>query len=51
MDFAEQLDTRCMLIQRAAGLSSAVVNRQDLNGRLLPTAKHNFQVLFSPGMF
>ena len=47
MDFPEQLDTTCMLIQRAAGFSSAVVHRWDLNGRVLPSAKNNFVVVFS----
>jgi len=45
MDFPEQLDTTCMLIQRAAGFSSAVVNRWDSKRRVLPSAKHNFQAV------
>lgn len=48
VDFPEQLDKTCMIIQRADGFSSAVVNRWDLKGRVLPSAKHNFQaVVFS----
>lgn len=48
MDFPKQLDTTCMLIQRKAGFSSAVVKRLDLNGRVLPSARHNFHaVVFS----
>lgn len=47
MDFPEQLDTTCMLIERAAGFPSAVVNRWDLKGRVLPSAKHNFQTIVS----
>lgn len=48
MDFPEQLDTTCMIIQRADGFSSAVVNRWDLKRRMLPSAKHIFKaVVFS----
>lgn len=47
MDFPEQLDSTCMLIQRAAGFLSVVVNRWVLKGRMLPNAKRNLQTIVS----
>lgn len=45
--FSRTAGSTCMLIQRAAGFLSVAVNRWDLKGRVLPSAKHNLKTIVS----
>lgn len=45
--FSRTAGSTCMIIQRAAGFLSVVVNRWDLKGRMLLSTKHNLQTIVS----